>query len=66
MPELHFFGTVVYEKSSDALRHTAWNARVMCSARNTKDNCDTSASVFVFQFYGFMSLTSDFDVMCSY
>ena len=31
-----------------------------------KDNYDTSASVFVVQFNGFMSLTSDFDVTYSY
>jgi len=30
----------------------------MYSARNTKDNYDMSASVFVVQFNGFMSLTS--------
>jgi hypothetical protein len=28
------------------------------SARNTKDNYDTSSSIFVVQFNGFMSLTS--------
>ena len=61
-----FFGTVVYEKSSDVLRHTAWNALVMYSAWNTKDNYDMSVSVFVVQFNGFMSLTSDFDVTYSY
>jgi len=31
---------------------------VMYSAWNTKDNYDMSASVFVVQFNGFMSLTS--------
>ena len=31
---------------------------LMCSACNPKDNCDMSASVFVVQFNGFMSLTS--------
>jgi len=31
-----------------------------------KDKCDSSASVFVFQFNGFMSLTSYFDVKYSY
>ena len=31
-----------------------------------KDNYDTSASVFLFQFNGFMSLTSEFDVMYRY
>ena len=30
---------------------------VMYSAWNPKDNCDVSASVFVVQFNGFMSLT---------
>ena len=48
------------------LRHTGWNAQVMYSAWNTKDNYDTSASVFVVQFNGFMSFTSDFDVTYSY
>jgi len=36
------------------------------AAACVKDNYDTSASVFVVQFNGFMSLTSDFDVMYSY
>jgi len=31
-----------------------------------KDKCDSSASVFVVQFNGFMSLTSYFDVKYSY
>ena len=38
----------------------------MYSARNTKDKYDKSASVFVVQFNGFMSLTSDLDVTYSY
>jgi len=42
--------------------HHARNACVMYSAWNTKDNNDMSSSVFVVQFNGFMSLTSDFDV----
>ena len=62
LAELHFFWYRLYEKSSDLLRHTAWNALFMYSAWNTKDNYDMSASVFVVQFNGFMSLTSDFDV----
>ena len=66
LAELQYFCTVVYEKRSDVLRHTAWYARVMYSAWNTKDNYDTSASVFVVQFNGFRSLTSDFDVTYSY
>ena len=33
---------------------------------NLKDNYDMSASVFVFQFNGFMSLTSYFDVKYRY
>ena len=37
---------------------TARDACVMDSAWNTKDNYDMSASVFVVQFNGFMSLTS--------
>jgi len=38
----------------------------MYSAWKSKDNYDTNASVFVVQFNGFMSLTSDFDVTYSY
>ena len=48
------------------LRHMAWCVWVMYSAWNTKDDYDMSASVFVVQFNGFMSLTSDFDVTYSY
>ena len=33
---------------------------------SVKDNYDTCASVFVVQFNGFMSLTSEFDVTYSY
>ena len=36
------------------------------AAWKSKDNYDTSASVFVVQFNGFMSLTCDFDVTYSY
>ena len=36
------------------------------SAWNPKDNYDMSASVFVVQFNGFMSLTSYFDVKYRY
>jgi hypothetical protein len=39
---------------------------VLYSAWNPKENYDMSASVFVVQFKGFMSLTSDFDVTYSY
>ena len=39
---------------------------VMYSAWNPKDNYDMSASVFVVQFNGFMSLTSLFDVKYRY
>ena len=39
---------------------------VMYSAWNPKDNYDKSASVFVVQFNGFMSLTSYFDVKYRY
>ena len=39
---------------------------VMYSAWNPKDNYDMSASVFVVQFNGFMSLTSYFDVKYRY
>ena len=58
LAELHYFITVVYEKRSEVLLHTAWNAWFMYSVWNTKDNYDMSASVFVVQFNGFMSLTS--------
>ena len=37
---------------------TARDACVMYSACKSKDNYDTSASVFVVKFNGFMSLTS--------
>ena len=39
---------------------------VMYSAWNPKDNYDMSASVFVVQFNGFMSLTTYFDVKYGY
>ena len=39
---------------------------IMYSAWNPKDNYDMSASVFVVQFNGFMSLTSYFDVKYRY
>jgi len=39
---------------------------VMYSAWIPKDNYDMSASVFVVQFNGFMSLTSGFDVTYIY
>jgi len=39
---------------------------VMYRAWNPKDNYDMSASVFVLQFNGFMSLTSYFDVKYRY
>ena len=39
---------------------------VMYSAWNPKDNYDMSASVFVVQFIGFLSLTSYFDVKYRY
>ena len=45
---------------------TARDACVMYSAWKSKDNYDTSASIFVVQFNGFMLLTSDFDVTYSY
>ena len=45
---------------------TAGQSFVMYIAWNPKDNYDMSASVFVVQFNGFMSLTSDFDVTYSY
>jgi len=38
----------------------------MYSAWKSKDNYDTSASVFVVQFNSFMSLTSDFDITYNY
>jgi hypothetical protein len=41
----------------DNFVHVAATLCVMCRAWNTKDNYDMSASVFVVQFNGFMSLT---------
>jgi len=38
----------------------------MYSAWNPKDNYDMSASVFVVQFSGFMSLTNYFDIKYRY
>jgi len=37
---------------------TSWHACAMYSAWNPKDNYDMSASAFVVQFIGFMSLIS--------
>ena len=45
---------------------TTWKACVMYIAWNTKDNYYVSASVFVVQFNGFMSLTSYFDIKYKY
>ena len=42
------------------------SAAACVSTWKSKNNYDTSASVFVVQFNGFMSLTSDFDVTYSY
>ena len=42
---------------------TSWHACVMYSAWKPKDNYDMSASVFVVQINGFMSLTSDRKLM---
>ena len=41
-----------------SLLRPCWGVHVMYSAWNPKDNYDMSASVFVVQFNGFMSLTS--------
>ena len=41
-----------------SLLHQCWGIHVMYSAWNPKDHYDMSASVFVVQFNGFMSLTS--------
>ena len=67
---LYYFSTVVY-KAYNGMRNqscyvTSWHACFMYSAWNPKDNYDMSASVFVVQFNGLMSLTSDFDVTYSY
>ena len=45
---------LIPEKRSDVLRH-AWNACVMYSAWDPKDNYDMSARVFVVQFNGFVT-----------
>ena len=47
-------------QGDDAVSHvtTMLGIHVMYSAWNPKDNYDMSASVFVVQFNGFMSLTS--------
>jgi len=45
---------------------SAGHSCVMYSAWNSEDNCDMSASVFVVQFNGFVSLTSYFDVKYRY
>ena len=45
---------------------TAGQSFVMYTAWNPKDYYDMSVSVSVFQFNGFMSLTSDFDVKYRY
>ena len=50
----------MYFLQGDKVVHvSAWHS---CHAWNPKDNYDMSASVFVFQFNDFMSLTSYFDV----
>ena len=41
-----------------AMLRQCWGIHVMYSAWNPKNNYDMSASVFVVQFNGFMSLTS--------
>ena len=56
-PKLHMYflqGDDVVSHVTSVLGHS-W---VMYSAWNPKDNYDMSASVFVVQFNGFMSLTS--------
>ena len=49
-----------------AVHGSVWHSCVIYSAWNPKDNYDKSASVFVVQFNGFMSLTSYFDVKYRY
>ena len=49
-----------------AVHVSAWHSFVMYSAWNPRDNYEMSASVFVVQFNGFMSLTSYFDVKYRY
>jgi len=45
---------------------TSQDNRSAAGTWKSKDSYDTSASVFVVQFNGFMSLTSDYDVTYSY
>ena len=53
--------------SLDAVQWPWYGAYVLVySGWKSVDNYDTSASVFVVQFNGFMSLTSEFDVTYSY
>ena len=63
---LHNFSTDLWGKRAQMCYITARYACVMYSAWKSKDNYDTSVSVFVVQFNGFISLTSDFDATYSY
>ena len=51
---------IYFLQGDDVVSHitSLLGIHVMYSAWNPKDNYDMSASVFVFQFYGFTSLTS--------
>ena len=57
---------LTYFLLGDKVVQSVLGIRVMYSAWNPKDNYDMSASVFVVQFNGFMSLTSYFDVKYRY
>jgi hypothetical protein len=48
----------LYQNAQSAMLPQCWDSCVMYSAWNPKDNYDMSASVFVVQFNGFMSLAS--------
>ena len=63
---LYYFITDLWGKCAQTCYVTARDACVMYSAWKSKDNYDTSASVLVVHFNGFISLTSDFDGTYSY
>ena len=56
----------MYFLLGDKVVQSVLGIHVMYSAWNPKDNYDMSASVFVVQFNGFMSLTSYLDVKYRY
>jgi len=66
-PALNCICTSFRVMTYSAMLRQCWgHSCVIYSAWNPKDNDDMSASVFVVQFNGFMSLTSYFDVKYIY